>query len=123
MLVGANHGAVDMMEAPIERPLGIRLPLEIRQDPVPDTGTSPAIEAGGDRLPRAVLLREIPPRRSGSIEPQQAIDDLAMIFRGATASCLLRWEQRPQPLPLLVSQISSAHTESLPSLALFENRT
>lgn len=122
MLVGANDGAVDMMQAPVERALGVSLLLEVRQDAVPDAGASPAIEAGGYCLPGAVPLGQVPPGRSCPIQPQQAIDDLAMVLRRAATSWFLRWKQRPQPLPLLVGQISSAHTWSLPTLTCFENR-
>ena len=110
MLVGANDGAVDMMQAPVELPLGICLLLEVGQDAVPNAGPSPAIEAGGDCLPRPVLLGQIAPGSTGPIEPQQAIEDGTVILGRAATSCLLWWKQRPQPLPLLVGQISSAHT-------------
>src|SRR5437763_4943003 len=69
MLVGANDGAIDMMQAPIERAVGVRLLLEVRQDAVPDAGPAPAIEAGGHCLPGAVPLREIPPGRTRASEP------------------------------------------------------
>ena len=90
MLVGANHGAVDVMERPIELPRRVGMLLQFCQDAIPDAGTAPAIEAGGNRLPGTVLLRQIPPRRTRAIEPQQAVEDLAMVLRGATTSCLGR---------------------------------
>ncbi|GAC1641679.1 MAG: hypothetical protein NVS4B2_31210 [Chloroflexota bacterium] len=110
MLVGANHGAVDMMQTPVEFAFGVRLRLKVGQDAVPDPSATPAVEAGGKRLPRAVLLGEIPPGRTRSIEPQQAVDDLAMFLRRAATTRLLWWEQRPWALPLFVDRISSAHT-------------
>lgn len=110
MLVGANHGAVDVMEGPVERALGVGVLLEVRQDAVPDPSPSPAIEAGGNGLPGTIPLRQIPLGRTGAIEPQQAVDEAAIVLRWAASLSLLRWKQRPQPLPLLVGQISSAHT-------------
>lgn len=108
--MGANDGAIHVMEAPVKLALGVGLLLEIGQDAVPDASTSPAIEAGGNRLPGTILLGQIPLGRTGAIEPQQAVHDLAMILGRATTSRLLRWKQRPQPFPLFVGQVSSAHT-------------
>jgi hypothetical protein len=56
MLVSANDGAIDVMQTPVEFPIGIGVLLKIGQDTVPNTRSSPAIEAGGNRLPGAVLL-------------------------------------------------------------------
>ena len=123
MLVGADHGAVDVMETPVQLAFGVCLLLKIRQDAIPDAGASPAIEARGNGLPRTVLSGKIPPGCSRASEPQQAIDNWAMILRRAATLWSLRWKQRPQSLPLVVSQISSAHTESLLTLTSFENRT
>src|SRR5947208_359535 len=110
MLMGANHGAVDMMQAPVEFACGVRLLLTVGQDAIPDPVSPPAIEAGGNCLPGTVLLRQIPPGRSRAIEPQEAVEDLAMVLRGAALpGWFLRWKQRPQPLPLLVGHVSSAH--------------
>ena len=122
MLVGANDGAIDMMQAPVEVPCGVGLLLQFRQDAVPDTGSSPPIETGGNGLPRTVPGGQITPRCSRTVQPQHTIDNAAVI-RGRTATgSLLWWEQRMQPLPLLIGQISSVHTSIVPTLRSFENR-
>ena len=99
--------------------VGVCVLLKIRQDAIPDAGASPAIEARGNRLPGTVLIGKIPPRRSRAREPQQAIDDQAMVLRGTTPSWFLRGEQRPQPLPLLVGLVSSAHTSESTDFDVF----
>ena len=70
MLVRSDDGAIDMMQVPIQLACGVSLPLQLGQDLVPDAGSAPAIEAGGNRLRGAVLLRQIPPGRARAIEPQ-----------------------------------------------------
>jgi hypothetical protein len=47
MLVRSNDGAIDMMQAPIQLTCLVCLLLQCGQDPLPDAGPSPAIEAGG----------------------------------------------------------------------------
>jgi hypothetical protein len=63
MLVGANDGAIDMMQAPVQLACRVCLLLQLDQYPLPDPGSSPTIEAGRNRLPGAILIRKIPPRR------------------------------------------------------------
>ena len=124
MLVRTNHGAVDMMQAPVELACGIGPLLEFCQDAVPDAGASPAIEASSNRLPGTILCPQVTPGASGAVEPQQAIDDAAMLLGWAATLSLLWREQRPQPLPLLIGQVSSLLIQwSVPALTCFENRT
>jgi hypothetical protein len=61
MLVRPNDGAIDMMELPIEIAGLVRLLLQFGQDPIPDPGFDPAIEARGAGLPRSIVGGEIPP--------------------------------------------------------------
>jgi hypothetical protein len=83
MLMGANHGAVDMMQAPVQLALGISLLPEFRQDAVSDAGLTPPVEPGGKSLPGAILCRQVPPGRSRVVEPEQAIEDAAALLRRA----------------------------------------
>ena len=46
MLVGADDGAVDEMERPVQPSLRIGLSLHLGQNPIPDPGSLPPIEAG-----------------------------------------------------------------------------
>ncbi len=89
----------------------------------PDTSSTPA------RLRRSScsgkpMANRLPSSTPGTVRSSHS-RPLTMgrcSFGGAAASCFLWWEQRPQPLPLLVGQVSFAHTTSLPILTRFENR-
>src|SRR5437588_10819567 len=106
----SNNGAIDMMQSPVQLPGLVGAFLQRDQNAVPDAGASPAIEAGGHRLPRSIVLWQVPPGSARPIQPENAIDDAAMIHIRAATAGLPRWKQWPQPLPLRVGQISSVHT-------------
>jgi len=110
MLMRLNDRAVDMMEAPIQVARRVGLLLQVGQDSIPDAGSSPAIQAGRNGLPRTVLRGQVTPRRSRADQLQQAIEDTAVVLRRPTTSRALGREQRPQPLPLVVGKVSSVHT-------------
>src|SRR5829696_1035771 len=110
VLVGSNHGAIDEVETPVEPPLRVRLPLESSQDPVPDPCLLPAVEAGRDRLPRAIALRQGAPGTARIQDPEDAVNDGAMVPGGTTSVGLLRWKQREKSFPLHVSQFVRCHT-------------
>ena len=75
---------------PVQPSLRIRLPLQCRQDAIPDPGLLPPIEAGGDRLPRAVSLGQGAPRTAGAQDPEDAVEDRPVVVSGTTGTGLLR---------------------------------
>lgn len=91
--MGPNDGTIDGMEVPIELSGGIALLLQGLQDALPDPRLLPAIKAAGDRVPGAVALGQISPRCSSSQDPQDPIDDQAMIFGWTACFWLLRRKQ------------------------------
>jgi hypothetical protein len=109
MLVGSNHGAVDTVDLPIAPIHRLSLLLQLPQDPPEDAGLLPAVEATGHGTPRTIAFRQIAPGRSRAEDPQDAIQDSAMLMSGATPRGFLRWEQRLQPLPRGIGHISSVH--------------
>src|SRR3712207_215016 len=85
MLVGANDGGIDVLDGPLQRAGGIRLLLEGFQDRLPDTSLPPAVEAAGHRLPGTIAGRQVAPGGTGAEDPQDAIDNGAMVVRRATS--------------------------------------
>ena len=110
MLVGADDGAIDKVEQPIELAVRIRLLLEGVEELLPDIRSLPAIEAAGHGWPGPVPLRQVPPGRPGAEDPQDAVDNRAMVMGRSPNLWFVRWEQGFKPLPLRVGQISSAHS-------------
>ena len=110
MLVGADDGAIDKVEQPIELAVRIRLLLEGVEELLPDIRSLPAIEAAGHGWPGPVPLRQVPPGRPGAEDPQDAVDNRAMVMGRSPNLWFVRWEQGFKPLPLRAGQISSAHS-------------
>ena len=49
-----------------------------------------------------MALREIKPWRSGAKQPEKRIDDSAVIVVWSSNAGFLWWEERSEPLPLLI---------------------
>ena len=101
--MGTHDGAIDKMKVPVHPAGLVRLLLHGGQNPVPDAGGPPAIEATGDRLIVAIPLGQILPRRAGAQEPLDAIDDRTMVVIGPPCPRFLGRQQGRQARPLLVS--------------------
>ena len=99
MLMGAHDGAVDHRDAlwhQVARGQSL-------QHGVPDTGKRPAAELAMDTTPIAEALMKIAPRRSGSCDPDDAVENPPMIRR-----------RRPLLPPLaLTNGAKNAHSSSL----------
>ena len=106
MLVGAHDRRIDIVDAPVQLAPRIGALLERGQDALPDARRAPAVEAARHRLPWAIPLGQVTPGCTGAVNSQDAVDDAAMIVRRSAGLGFLGWEQRTQPLPLIVRQFS-----------------
>lgn len=77
--MGANDAAIHIVLGPVYPSSCARLLLQGRQNPCPDASFLPAVEAAGDGLPGAIPLGQITPGVAGSIEPEDAVHDEAMV--------------------------------------------
>lgn len=75
-----------------------------------DASALPAGEAARDGAPRTIPCGQIAPASARSEEPEDPLEDRAVIMGGSPDRGFLGWEQWWQPLPLYVGQISSVHT-------------
>jgi len=94
MLVCPDDGAVHEMERPVEPALGIGSPLQSSQDAIPHPSLLPSVEPARHGLPRAIALGQGAPRTTGTQDPEDAVEDGAVVFGGTTRVGLLRWKQR-----------------------------
>src|SRR5689334_4046517 len=117
VLVRANDGAIDEMERPIEIAILVGLGLKVRKDAVPDAFLTPAVIARRDGTDWAIAFRQIGPGRASAQNPQDPVDNAAMVVIGSASPRFLRGQQRFEPRPLFVSQFISAHTHSAASTA------
>src|SRR5260370_32926651 len=105
------------MEVQVHRPGLVGLLLQRGQDAVPDTGCPPAVEAAGDRLVAAVALGQVLPGCAAAQDPLDAIDNWTMVVIGPPGPWFLGRQQRRQARPLIVGEVISVHTPSIPTFA------
>src|SRR5690606_10653098 len=101
------------------------------KETLPDAGFAPALKAAVDRGPRAVALGQVPPWRTGAQNPQDAVQDAAMVCRRSSCMGSLRRQQRLESCPLFirefmsvshaftVSTLSSLHTHPRQGMSKF----
>ena len=101
------------MDFPPGLPKGISFPLHLSQKPLPQSFLPPTVETAGYRTPGAKALGQVPPRRAGTQNPQDPIDDRAMVLPRSSGCRFLGRQQRHQSPPLIIRQISSSRTPHL----------
>ena len=84
--MGADDGAIDDVQTPVEPTLGIDLSLQRSEDAIPHPGLLLPGEARRDRLPRAVTLGQGAPGAAGAQEPENAVGDAAMVVVRTTGA-------------------------------------
>jgi len=97
------------MQAPVHLVVFLGLRLKRREYPLPYPRRAPAVEPARHRPDRAVALGQVAPRRTGAQNPQNAVQNGAVVVvRPARARPLGRqqWLQAP---PLRVRQIIASH--------------
>ena len=114
--MGANARAIDHRDRPIDLVVVGRFGLDLGQDSLPDARRLSTPKAAVDGLPGAVPLRQIPPWCTRAQDPEDAIEDHAMILGRTTGCRALRWQQRLEAVPLLVGEFMSSHAPRLPPL-------
>jgi hypothetical protein len=109
VLMGSDHGAIEIMEVPVDLALGVGLRLHRRQELTPDASLLPAVEATGHGTPQAIAFGQIPPGSPGAQNPENPVENAALIDGRPTGLRFVGGEQRLQPLPWRMGSISSVH--------------
>jgi hypothetical protein len=113
VLVGAHHAGVGL-HRPVQLAGGIGRSLHGLLDPGPGAIGLPAGKPLVAGLLWPVLVRQVPPRRPSPGPPDDPVDHLPVIPPAATPPARLGWQQRAQPLPLRIREVSSSHGTPLP---------
>jgi hypothetical protein len=75
-----------------------------------DAGALPAVEAARDGALRTIPFGQISPGSTSAEDPEDPIEERAVVMGESPDLRFWGWEQWLQPLPLRVGQISSVHT-------------
>ena len=75
LMMGADHGAVDHLQGIRSRPAFVQRVHDLL--PPPRQGPAPKLAA--DAGPRAELLRQVSPRRSGASDPENPIQNKSVV--------------------------------------------
>ncbi len=104
---------INVVNLPVEAAFGVGLGLHGLEDPVPEASGAPAVEPARYRAMLAVVFGQVAPGGPGAQDPEDAVDDFAMVFIGPPGVGLLRWKQRLKPLPVLIGEVASGHGRAL----------
>jgi hypothetical protein len=110
MLVGADDGAIEEVQVPIELPGGVSLLRERVKQLLEDPSFLPTVKAARHRPPRAVTLRQVVPGGAGAENPQHPIKEAAMVDSGPSYLRFLGRKQRLEPLLLGIGHVSVHNT-------------
>src|SRR5271156_3001934 len=73
-LVGADDGAVDEEQVPVDASIGLALHLQMFQDPLPEASAGPTAEAAVDGLPGTEAFGQVAPGGPGGLVPEDAVE-------------------------------------------------
>src|SRR5215831_7813718 len=90
MLMRSDNGAIHIMGVPIKLASTVGLLLHRRKEAGPDAGLAPAIKTARDRTPGAIAFRHITPRNASAQEPEDAVQNTAMVSGWTACFGLLR---------------------------------
>lgn len=102
MLVGTHHRPIDTVGLPVKLALRVGLGLDGGQNPVPNAFLAPARKAARHGPAPTIPLRQVVPGRSRSKNPQDTVNNRAMVVIRMSYSWFARRQQRLQPLPLRI---------------------
>src|SRR3954447_2265760 len=102
MLVRSDHGAVD------DHPLQVGV-LQFLEDPLPHPLLGPPVEPLPDRTPRPEPLGQVAPRGPGLGDPEDGVDEEAVVLGGDAGVAGLAGEHVLDAYPVLVLDLMAAH--------------
>jgi hypothetical protein len=106
-----GRGRVHVPLVPTQQAILVELQLQGGQQVCKSPVVPPSPEPPIHRLPRAMALRDVTPRRPAEQHPKNTVEDLTMRPPRATLHRLLLREQQCYPFPLLVAKFISSHPQ------------
>lgn len=116
-MVRPDDGAVDHLNG-LADPFGVVQHLEQQ---VPEAGERPSAKLAVDRGPFAEELRKVPPLNTGAGDPEDTVEDTAVITRPAPAVRPARRHEGLEESPFLVAHQASNQARS-PRKAISNHR-
>jgi hypothetical protein len=110
VLVGPDGGAVHADEFPVQSAGLVRLALEGGEDLMPDALPFPALEAVVTGTLGPIASGQVFPLGTGAQDPEDPIDDLAVIAILTTSPPVRTGEQGGDPFPFLIGEVSTCHS-------------
>jgi len=110
LVMRPDDRAIHLVDIPVEVSTRVGLLWDSRKESRPDPRLAPAIQAARDGGPWAIRLRQIAPGGAGAEEPQETVEDAAVVSGGAACSWLWRGKQGLESFPWSMSQFMSMHS-------------
>jgi hypothetical protein len=108
MLVGANHRTID------QQPFQVRI-LEFSEQPFPNPFPGPAVESPPHAVPVAEALGQVPPGSAGFRDPEDRVDEQAIILGCDPGVAFLARQKILNSIPIVIGDLVTPHDR--PSLA------
>ena len=102
-----NHGTVE------DHPFQVWV-LQLLEDPLPDPLGTPTIEPLPDRVPASEPLGEVAPRDAGLGDPEDGVDEEAIVLGRHAGVPRLPGEEAFNPIPVLLRDLVATHGVALP---------
>jgi hypothetical protein len=114
MLVRPGSGAVE------EDPLQVRV-LQFVEDAPPDPFSGPTIEPSPATVPVAEAFGEIAPRGPGLGDPEDGVDEEAVVLSGHARLSRLAWQITFNVFPVIIRYLVTTHGALARKIERIEN--
>ena len=114
--MGTNDSAVDHLDFPVHLPSRVGAFLNTGEQFGPNALLLPAVKPGTDGFPIPIPFRKVTPWTSRTLDPENAVQDGAVIEGRSPGAGPLWGKQWSQLAPLLVSQLITSYHTSFYSL-------
>jgi hypothetical protein len=83
--------------------------LQLIEDPLPDPLLGPAIESPPGRAPKPEPLGQVTPRGTGLGDPEDSVDEEAVVLGGHAGVAGLAGEEVLDAFPSIIGDLVTAH--------------
>src|SRR5438552_4000065 len=116
---GADAGAIDAPEFPVDVPVLVELDLQGLDDGGEDAALTPLAEVVVHRLPGAEAFRQVPPRGAGGEDPEDTVELRSSIAGRTSCPGRAAWQMRFDQRPLLIRELVAFHGYKIPRTSVF----
>jgi hypothetical protein len=109
VLMSAHYARIHKVQVPVEQARRISLGLHRLQEALPDPCLAPTVKPARHGPDRAVALGQVTPGRARAQDPQNPVQEGAVVVVWATRPGSLRGQKRLQTPPLRIRQLVTLH--------------